>query len=142
MPDKITTFPGTNCSYFNQGACLFDEFMNPGLHEQWRCKVLVHWESAYDSFLSQADVFSLELGMASKIWEGRLKELMKSAAPCKDYTPWYRTQLEAGAENEEFDEDSVACVYSWVGLCVMRLPRCNGVCERYTTKPLPSRRIL
>ncbi len=128
MSTKITPLPGVHCLHYLQGHCLLEERRNPGLHLQWRCQVLREWERAYDKFLAQAENFQLELGLATRIWGERLGGMLQQPAPCEHYLP---TPEQLPGE----DEDVLHCLHSWAGLCILSLPDCGGVCDKFLHKP-------
>ncbi len=113
--------PGTYCKHYLKGRCLRTERLNPGLHKEWHCRVLMEWEEAYDQFLSQADAFQLDITMAARIWANRLDDMLRGQQPCADYCP-VQEQLHD-------DSDVLSCAHSWTGLCLLSMPRCEGICE-------------
>lgn len=125
MLSKVTPMPGTRCVHYKQGRCLLEERRNPGLHVSWQCVVLAQWESAYDHFLNQAEAFQLEIALATRIWARRLGGMLHQPGQCEEYHP---RQDEAG---EEQDDDVLACAHAWTGLCLLRLPLCQGICKDF-----------
>ncbi len=129
MTRKILHLPGTNCMHFLRNHCLLEEWRNPGLHCEWQCKMLVEWENEYDKFLTQAENFNLEMGMATKIWEQRLGCMMTSPSPCDFYDP-ESTVCNTGEETVEEN----FCRHIWLNLCILELPLCCGVCQHFRPK--------
>jgi len=126
MSCNVTPMPGTRCVHFTQGRCLLEERRNPGLHVRWQCAVIAQWESAYDSFLNQAEAFQLEIGLATRIWASRLGGMLQQPSPCEAYEPCAQ---EPGEEPE--DDDVLACAHAWAGLCLLRMPCCEGICRHF-----------
>ncbi len=117
MARKITSLPGTSCRFHVLGRCLYEERLNPGYNRQWRCRVLLRWEHAYDTFLAQADNFVMEPETAAGIWEERLRKLMREGHDCPDFLPG--------------GEDPTGCRHIFGGLCLEALPPCPGQCRRF-----------
>lgn len=150
MPAKITALPGKRCELYVAGCCLFLERQNPGLRQEWRCKVLVAWENEYDKFLTQADNFNLDMRTSVRIWRQRMATLLASQPACPNYRPGLSEEdfcaqcaqtppkdaegLSLYSALDEDKENEVACVYSWVGLCLQALPVCEGICHLYEEK--------
>ena len=118
MAARINRMPACDCRYHQGGRCLFEERLNPGYHQRWRCGVLKGWEEAYDDFLDRAEAFSLEPDTASRLWEERLRRLIERAGTCPEYAP-------GGPDN------GTGCVYEFEALCLRLMPPCEGMCRRY-----------
>lgn len=142
MPAIITFLPGTRCTHYVACHCLFLERQNPGLRQEWRCKVVVAWEREYDKFLTQADTFNLDIRTASLIWRQRMASLLIAQPACPNYRPGWTAPEEccfAGCMDRHeddalapLDDDTeVACTHSWLGLCILSLPACEGMCTHY-----------
>ncbi len=127
MSATITPFPGTHCVHHRKGRCLLAENQNPGLHKEWQCQILSYLERAYDRFLEQADSFQLEIDLATRIWSKRLMDMLRDETPCENFVPL----LPEDGRELEFELDGVACENSWSGLCLLAMPRCHGVCEKF-----------
>lgn len=129
MKATVTPLPGTLCVHHRTGRCLLAENQNPGLHEEWRCRVLSGLESAYDGFLVQADNFQLDIDLAMRIWARRLRDLLRKEVPCPAFAPldWQDND----DEDEEPVIDALTCSHAWAGLCLLALPPCLGICEKY-----------
>lgn len=121
--------PGTHCVHYLQGRCLFEERRNPGLHRQWQCAVLKEWEEAYDTFLNQAENFQLDMDLATRIWAGRLGGMLQQPGSCHAY----ERRLE---EDPGEQDDVLGCVHSWAGLCLLTMPRCQGMCSCFEHRQL------
>ncbi|BBD07468.1 hypothetical protein [Desulfovibrio ferrophilus] len=119
MADNVRHFPACACRHYELGHCLYEERLNPGFRERWRCKVLTEWEKAYDDFLLRAEAFHLKPEEAVELWEARLERLMAQARQCPDFS--------AGAE-----ESATGCLNELEGLCMKMLPECDGRCRHYT----------
>lgn len=118
MSRNVSTLPGTACRFHVQGRCLYEERLNPGYNPDWRCRVLLRWEQAYDTFLAQADNFVMEPETAVGIWEERLQKLMSRGHRCPDFEP-------GGVD------DMTGCRRMHCGLCLAVLPPCPGQCGNF-----------
>lgn len=123
MADNVRHFPASACGHYHLGRCLYEERLNPGFREPWRCRVLTDWEKAYDDFLLRAEAFHLEPAHAVELWEARLERLLVQARQCPDFA--------SGAE-----ETATGCLNELEGLCLVLLPECGGRCSHYTTDQL------
>ncbi len=126
----VTPLPGMSCVHYRKGRCLRGENQNPGLHGEWRCLILTELESAYDDFIAQAENFQLDIELATRIWARRLGGLLQKEVPCQRFTPldW---QDNEEMENAESGRDALACAHAWAGLCLLALPPCLGICDKY-----------
>lgn len=133
---RVMRLPGIHCRFHEAGHCAVDEAMNPGLNEDWRCGEEQRIVRAYDHFLEQAETFDLPSEQATALWERRLATMPPPGGLCPDYTPPPScpsgrscpscTDGECGGEADWLD-----CVHFREGVCVLLLPRCGGVCERF-----------
>ena len=114
---KLTNIPGRNCIHYSFGRCTYEEFLNPGYHSSWQCRVLFSLEKDYDGLVTQADVFDLNLYQVEQIWEKRLAKIGSWADLCGSY-------LSAGLE-----DDRCACLFG--NACVLLMPECTGVCRLF-----------
>ena len=133
MAGKISPMPGVNCASFFKGRCLYKERMNPGLHEAWRCRILLQLEEEYDRFLEQAENFSMNLRTAMNIWERRAEDIMGWKPPCADYSP-LGPELAEASEDERPEDAVLDCARYWLGLCLLRLPACSGICPLFSLR--------
>lgn len=117
MTAGISRLPAGGCRYFEQDRCLLEERRNPGFRRDWRCGVLHGWETAYDEFLDRAEAFGLSPAEVSRLWRSRLAGLVERAADCPSFA-----RRGAGA---------TGCVHEFEALCLLLLPRCEGMCSRY-----------
>ncbi|MBN2140913.1 MAG: hypothetical protein PHV85_01305 [Desulfovibrionaceae bacterium] len=115
---KIHRLPGRGCRFYQKGRCLYEETLNPGLNRDWRCRVLLAWETAYDDFLGQAEAFSLGRDAAVALWERRFQRLVDLDCECPDYL------CLPGA-------DLPGCAHALGELCLKALPECPGQCRHY-----------
>jgi hypothetical protein len=122
MKGRIIRFPGAGCAYYDNGRCLYEETLNPGLDEGLRCATLNRLEEAYDDFLRQAEVFDLSEDKALRIWEERFSRLVRQQSDCQDYLP---------GDNDNF----LGCVFALGDLCLKAFPRCLGQCPRFSPRP-------
>lgn len=114
----ITRLPGTGCRFYERGRCLYEERLNPGYHEEWRCAVLVRWEGVYEDFLRQAEAFGLTDAAASALWQRRFERLAAAPPECPRFQPGPTDELPG-------------CALSTEGLCVLALPECAGQCQHF-----------
>ena len=114
----IKRLPGNGCRHFERERCLYEEHLNPGYDEGYRCRVLAHWESAYDDFLARAENFRLDPTAASGLWERQFERLARKTFGCGEYE--FRADAEAPA-----------CRHVCHGLCCLRLPPCEGRCRHF-----------
>ncbi len=127
---RLMRLPGIHCRFHEAGHCAMDETMNPGLNEDWRCGEEQRIVRAYDHFLEQAETFDLSSEQATAVWERRLAAMPPPGGLCPDYAPPPRcpscTGGGCGGETDWLD-----CTHFREGVCVLLLPRCDGVCERF-----------
>lgn len=120
MPAILNHLPAAACAFFLQGRCLYEERLNPGLHQAWRCVVWREWEDDFDDFLGRAEAFALEDEAAGRLWARRQARLLAAARACPDFVPG--------------GTDPVGCVRGRDTLCLDRLPACAGRCVNYRTE--------
>ncbi len=129
MTRHIASMPGVRCRFHVQGRCLYEERLNPGLNESWRCRVLAAWEEEYERFLTQAETFNLDIGAGAGVWSSRFRKMLRARRPCPNFEAAPCLACPQGAVIE--DEDAaVACVHVLGGLCLLALPACPGLCSR------------
>jgi hypothetical protein len=114
---EITRLPGGLCRHHTFGRCLYEEHLNPGYSLRWRCVVLKRWESAFDDFLTRAELFGVSQEAVPDLWERRFEQIARNC-DCEDYAPCAEAQ-------------SPACAHVHGGLCRLRLPDCEGRCRHY-----------
>lgn len=115
---EIIRLPGQECLYHTGGRCLYEEKLNPGYADQWRCRVLTRWESAFDDFLARAESFGVEQAAVPDLWERQFERLARQAFACESYVYCH------GAE-------APACVHAMDGVCRLSLPVCEGRCRHF-----------
>lgn len=119
----VTRLPGTACAFFRRGRCFYQEQLNPGYHDEFRCVVLLGWEAAYEDFLRQAEAFGLNESAASSLWQRRFERLAGAEPGCERF-------------QSSRDDDLPGCVFAAEGLCLLALPLCEGQCPRFEARPL------
>ena len=119
----VKRLPGTGCRYYNRGRCLYEERLNPGYHEAWRCRVLTAWERAFDDFVDRAEAFDLGQDRAADLWRLRMRRLGPDG--CEAFVP-------AG---QRAPVSVVPCAHAQEDLCLLALPECGGRCRRYEPEP-------
>ncbi|MCJ2163699.1 MULTISPECIES: hypothetical protein [unclassified Pseudodesulfovibrio] len=115
---RITRLPGDGCRYCLNGRCLYEEQLNPGYTQSWRCQVTARWESAYDDFLSRADCFGVEESAVPDIWARQFQRMARDVFHCQRYL------YDHGAQ-------APACLNHLHGVCIVALPKCEGRCRHY-----------
>lgn len=123
MPAKVIRLPGSGCRHHVRGRCLYEEHLNPGFHEGFRCLVLDGWETEFEDFVDRVEAFGLGQGQAAGLWSRRFAALVAGGRDCPDYRP---PSVTSGAEG-----DLLGCAHFEAGLCLLRLPVCDGVCSRF-----------
>ena len=118
----ITRLPGAECRFFIRGRCLYEERLNPGYTQSWRCQVTARWESAYDDFLSRAERFGVEEAAAGDLWSAQFQRMARDVFHCRRYV--YAHDLSAPS-----------CRNHDAGVCTMDLPRCAGRCRHFQLQP-------
>jgi hypothetical protein len=115
---QIVRLPGHACLYHRLGRCLYEEALNPGYHQDWRCAVLLRWEGVYDDFLDRVESFGLDETSLADLWRRRFERLAEETVECPDYA--------AGSV-----EGVPECQKLHMELCLLRLPLCQGQCRHY-----------
>jgi len=115
---KITRLPGCECRSFIHGRCLYEEQLNPGYTQSWRCQVTARWESDYDDFLRRAEFFGVDEAAVPDLWGRRFQRMARDVFHCQRYV---------------YDPDAhvLGCRNHWDGICIMDLPKCGGRCRHY-----------
>ncbi|KAB1441180.1 hypothetical protein [Pseudodesulfovibrio senegalensis] len=114
----VRRLPAGNCWYHRCGRCLYEERLNPGYRQSWRCVVLEDWERLFDDFLVRAEAFSLDQQAAGEMWARRFERIVRDRFDCTHY-------------EHTVDVELPGCVYQYDNLCLLRLPRCQGRCRHY-----------
>jgi hypothetical protein len=114
----LVRLPAFGCRSYYQGRCLYEEQLNPGLNQDYRCVVQLGWEAAYDDFLNRADNFGLDETELMRLWSARFERMVSEGVACPQYVP---TTAEALPE----------CRHLFVDICLLRLPMCAGHCINY-----------
>ncbi|MFW5734203.1 MAG: hypothetical protein ACOCWR_03995 [Oceanidesulfovibrio sp.] len=104
-----------------------EERINPGLNQEYRCTVLKRWENAFDALIDRVDAFGLDDEQASHIWERRLEAMIRRGAQCREF------ELLSGDVDAE-EMPAIACRHVFGELCMLRLPRCGGICPCYISR--------
>ena len=128
MTAKVLKFPGAGCRHYLHGRCLYEEHLNPGFRRSYRCGVLEGWEAQFESFVDRAEAFGIGQAQAGGLWSRRFEGLVSGRRDCAEFIP------EADAARSE--SEPMGCALFMEGFCLIRLPRCQGVCPRH--EPAPS----
>ncbi|QJB57853.1 hypothetical protein [Pseudodesulfovibrio sp. zrk46] len=113
----VKRLPGDGCRHHINKRCLYDEHLNPGYAEGFRCRVLLRWEIAFDEFLERADAFNIEQDAVPDLWGRKFERMARQAFDCEKYEF-------AGGE-------APACAQVYDGLCLLALPQCEGRCRHF-----------
>lgn len=84
---KVSKMPGCRCQFYINGKCLYEEMLNPGYNNDWRCRIIKELEKEYDRLLHQAEAFKLDEKTFSDLWEQRMEEHLKSTVVCRKMIP-------------------------------------------------------
>lgn len=115
----ITRLPGLGCQYYIDGRCLYEEMLNPGYTQRWRCQVLLKWGSAFDDFLERAESFGIEQDAVPELWERQFERMAREAFHCEQYSYFHGSDIPS-CHHHALD-----------GLCRLALPDCGGRCRQY-----------
>ena len=118
MTAQVRRLPGQGCPHCRAGRCLYEEHLNPGLHENHRCAVLNRLCQAFDDFALRADVMGLPDEQAQALWEARFPATLAKEGNCQDYLP---------GDTTSFPD----CAHAVGDLCLLAFPLCPGRCPRY-----------
>ncbi|MEL7638284.1 MAG: hypothetical protein AAGU21_01450 [Solidesulfovibrio sp.] len=121
MPARLLRLPGHGCRYFHTGRCLYEEHRNPGLHEGFRCSVLLRLGRIFDDFTLRAEQLGLSEEEAGRVWQARFPATLAREGYCRDRP--------AGDTRAFLDCDKAAG-----DLCLLALPACDGVCPRFARR--------
>lgn len=116
--DSVSRLPGQGCQHHAGGRCFYEERLNPGYTQGWRCRVLLRWESAFDEFLARAETFGVEQEAVPDLWERQFERMARDVFKCEQYSYCNGSQ-------------APACIHDADGVCKMELPRCEGRCRHY-----------
>ncbi|NLY41786.1 MAG: hypothetical protein GX055_09225 [Desulfovibrionales bacterium] len=116
---RVLFLPGDGCCFFYAGHCLYEEKMNPGLHEQFQCAVLAALDADFDDFVQRCERLSVQVETAGQIWNKQCEDVLGQHWPCVSY----RADPEADNPN--------LCIYLVFDRCALRFPRCPGRCRHF-----------
>ncbi|GAB7022953.1 hypothetical protein [Desulfovibrio brasiliensis] len=117
----VKKMPAGTCRHYVKGRCLYEELLNPGYQQDWRCVVMLRWEEAFDEFLHRAEAFGVEHDRVARLWEARFKRLAGDRPKCERFRP-------------APDVDPPCCLHHHEALCLLGLPECEGRCRHYRAK--------
>lgn len=115
---KLDRLPGDDCYHFFAGRCLYEERLNPGYRQSYRCQVLARWETAYDDFLTRAEAMGIEQEQVPDLWERQFQRMVRDTFHCQTHV-------------YNHDHRPPACGHELDGLCILGLPKCEGRCRHY-----------
>lgn len=121
---QVNRLPGQGCRHHIAGRCLYEEHLNPGYAAEYRCSVLVRWETAFDNFLERAESFNVAQDAVPDVWGRQFERMAREAFDCElySYAP---------------DVGAPACAHNHDGLCRHALPVCEGRCRHYAIQRSP-----
>lgn len=141
---KRLAFPALSCIHYADGACLYEERINPGLHTEWLCSELQRFSDAYESIEERADAFGIGDGkhFAALVLE-RFSAMPSMGEICPDFVA--APLEEKGSELRQEPQENVGffsllnslnidCLFSLDGLCRKKMPLCAGQCSHYTAR--------
>lgn len=114
----VKRLPGQGCRHYAGGRCLYQEHLNPGYSVDFRCRVLLRWEDAFDDFLLRAEAMNVAQDAVPDLWGRKFERLARQAFDCSEYV--YSP-----------DCNAPACIHVHDGLCRPALPVCEGRCRHY-----------
>jgi hypothetical protein len=117
--NRVLRLPARYCAHFLLGRCLYEERLNPGYHQGYRCLVLLRAQSDFDAFLTRAEAFGLSDAAASGLWEKQMDRFRAADCGCQEYEPGDTTVFPG-------------CIHCTGDVCVKRLPECGGRCPEFT----------
>jgi hypothetical protein len=121
---RLDRLPGTFCRHYLAGRCLYEEHLNPGLHEDYRCAVLLRLGRVFDDFALRAENLGLTEEQAGRAWKARFPATLAREGYCRD---------RPGGDTRTFPE----CDNAAGDLCLLALPACAGVCSRFARRREP-----
>ncbi|UJX40276.1 hypothetical protein K9F62_16450 [Desulfovibrio sp. JY] len=124
MSAVVTCLPGLGCRHYLLGRCLYEEHVNPGLDQGFRCRVLTRLGRAFDDFLVRAEAMGLTEEQAGRVWRSRFPETLTREGSCRDYLP---------GDTTSFPD----CANAAGELCLLALPACPGRCRRFFKRQAP-----
>lgn len=116
---EIQKLPGCGCRHFSGGRCLYQEHLNPGYVQEWRCRIASRWEAAFDAFLERAECFNVSQEAVAELWRKRFNRMAGDVLQCEEYA----FQHSGGV---------IDCVHVQKDVCVLLLPICQGRCRHYS----------
>lgn len=137
MTAKVTRLPGLYCRFRLAGRCAYDEMLNPGLHDAWRCPEEQRLLRYYDGFVDRVDAFDLTPEEVADIWARRMRRFPPIGTLCTGYMPHDAPpaleddDVDDTAEDDDIEDIMIDCVRFRDGICLLLLPACEGMCERY-----------
>lgn len=125
--------PGVACDLYIAGHCLYEEDLNPGLHEQYLCAEVARIVAAYEELVSRADGFTLGNEQAFNVIHKLMDNLPPAGSLCSDYRPAGGCGgcRNCGADSGDASMEIIDCAHALSELCVLRLPMCEGVCKKF-----------
>ncbi|MGX7948402.1 hypothetical protein [Oleidesulfovibrio alaskensis] len=129
----VCRMPGVACDFYVSGHCLYEEELNPGLDESFHCTEIVRIVAAYEELMNRADGFNLSGDKAFNVIFRLMEGVPPAGSACEEYRPEVGCRGCGGCAGEEDDgaPESIDCTHSLGGLCILRLPACEGVCRRF-----------
>jgi len=115
---NLTPLPGQGCQHHIGDRCFYEERLNPGYSQVWRCRVFSRWESAFDDFLARAESFGVEQDAVPDLWQRQFERMARDVFDCEQYVYCH-------------GEEAPACIHASDGLCIQAMPECKGRCRHY-----------
>lgn len=86
MSAVISPMLGNNCCFWLEGRCAYEEILNPGLHDSWRCTEEQRMLQLYDRFMEQIDGFSIDAATAVQLWDQRMTKEPSVGELCASFS--------------------------------------------------------
>ncbi|WP_153306756.1 hypothetical protein [Desulfonatronum thioautotrophicum] len=119
---KILRFPARSCLFSVRERCLKAWAWHPLGSEAMQCRVVSHWEGAYDQVVEQADRLDLSVADAGELLGEIAAHRLAPGLLC-------RAHRRAG-HGADFD-----CIFLHGHLCTREMPPCTGRCPSYAAHP-------
>lgn len=120
---RTVGLPAHTCAYHREGHCLYQEHLNPGYAEHFRCVEVRRIDARFDEFVDRAEAFALSPEQVGSIWNKRFGQLQQDACRCDEFV-----RAPAGGARLGL----VPCARLFGDVCLLRTPVCEGRCRYYS----------
>jgi len=115
---KIISLHLDQCLYHFHGVCMYEEYLNPGYHQGFKCEVFLKWQEEYDQLLERAEIFSSPLEIVEQVWAKGEAKRLRQARAC----PFWQE-----GENQ-------FCAHLFDDCCLLKFPKCINYCQHFTRR--------